>query len=87
MIVLLSVMIVLHYAVPQLLAMYSKYALSLPAIEKYIMEIRQEGRNWMHKMSVDVYEYADEIKELDTFPTSITLAPILPSWGISSSSA
>ena len=38
-------------------------ALSLPAIEKYIMELRQEGRNWMFKMSVDVYEYADQIKE------------------------
>ena len=40
-----------------------EYALSLPAIEKYIMELRQEGRNWMHKVSVDVYEYADQIKE------------------------
>ncbi len=40
-----------------------QYALSLPAIEKYIIEQRQEGRNWMHKMSVDIYEYADQIKE------------------------
>ncbi len=40
-----------------------KYALSLPAIEKYIIESRQEGRNWMFRMNVDVYEYADQIKE------------------------
>lgn len=38
-------------------------SITLNQVERYIAELKQESRNWIAKISLDVYEYVDQLKE------------------------